>query len=104
MVGRPRLDYLTEFLLDLVVQREGIKLGVTQQHAGHSNAQRCRHAVCELRCRLIPVKLCLGQADLQPQLQVPAQWLPMRCAVSDAPCIVVGGHLDLPVGTHPSGA
>jgi hypothetical protein len=48
VVGCPHPGYPAELLLDLVVQREGIKLGVTQQHAGHSNAERCRHPVGEL--------------------------------------------------------
>ena len=44
VVSRPRLGYPAELLLDLVVQREGIKLGVTQQHAGHSIAGHLRQA------------------------------------------------------------
>jgi hypothetical protein len=83
MVGRLRPGYPAELLLDLFVQPEGIKLGVAQQHAGDRDAERCRHAVGELRGRLAAVELCLGQADLQPQLQVPAQRLPLGTQSSE---------------------
>ena len=43
MVGRPGVGCPAEFLLELVVQREGVKLGVAQQHAGHGDAERGRH-------------------------------------------------------------
>src|SRR2546430_17591363 len=48
VIGRPCSGYPAELLDDLAVQCEGIKLWVTQQHAGHRNAERGRHAVGEL--------------------------------------------------------